>query len=221
VTEAAPPVAELLNLGGRVALMTGASGGVGAGIARRRGEVGAGVVVHYRCDADGAAAVVDTMGSGRKPCDRGMCGAPRSGSAPKRVDSAAPVPRRPLDRAPASPAGVPRDAPPAGCSSLQSVAVPKAPVCRQIQSLAVCCRLRGWTLNPKVEGSNPSRPMTETAWTCGPGPNAHLSFRDAVSQRTLPLRLLADRLGDGELPRQVAPATMIIRIVAGGVEAFD
>ena len=63
MTEAAPPVAELLNLGGRVALMTGASGGVGAGIARRRGEVGAGVVVHYRCDADGAAAVVDAMGA--------------------------------------------------------------------------------------------------------------------------------------------------------------
>jgi hypothetical protein len=34
VTEAAPPVAELLNLGERVALMTEASGGVGAGIVR-------------------------------------------------------------------------------------------------------------------------------------------------------------------------------------------
>ena len=28
-----------------------------------RGEVGAGVAVHYRCDADGAAAVVDAMGA--------------------------------------------------------------------------------------------------------------------------------------------------------------
>jgi NAD(P)-dependent dehydrogenase (short-subunit alcohol dehydrogenase family) len=46
--------------------MTGASGGVSAGIARRRGEVGAGVVVHYRCDADGAAAVVDAMGAGSR-----------------------------------------------------------------------------------------------------------------------------------------------------------
>ena len=63
MTEAAPPVVELLNLGGRVPLMTGASHGVGAGIARRLGEVGAGVVVHYRCDADSAAAVVDAMGA--------------------------------------------------------------------------------------------------------------------------------------------------------------
>ena len=43
--------------------MTGASGGVGSGIARRRGEVGAGAVVHYRCDGDGAVAVVDAMGA--------------------------------------------------------------------------------------------------------------------------------------------------------------
>jgi NAD(P)-dependent dehydrogenase (short-subunit alcohol dehydrogenase family) len=46
VIEATAPVTELLNLGGRVALMTGASGGVGVGIAGARGEVGAGVVVH-------------------------------------------------------------------------------------------------------------------------------------------------------------------------------
>jgi hypothetical protein len=61
VTEAAPPVAELLNLGGRVALVTGASGGV-AGIrpaprgGRRRGRR------PYRSDADDAAAAVDAMG---------------------------------------------------------------------------------------------------------------------------------------------------------------
>ena len=35
MTEAAPPVAELLKLGGSVALVTEASGGVGAGIVRR------------------------------------------------------------------------------------------------------------------------------------------------------------------------------------------
>ena len=35
MTEAAPPLAELVNLGGRLALLTGASGGVGAGIVRR------------------------------------------------------------------------------------------------------------------------------------------------------------------------------------------
>lgn|GEM_PF-6196258 len=43
--------------------MAGASGGVGAGIARRLWEAGAAVVVRYRSDADGAAAVVDWMGA--------------------------------------------------------------------------------------------------------------------------------------------------------------
>jgi hypothetical protein len=33
--------------------------------------------------------------------------------------------------------------------------VPKAPICRQIQSAAVRCTLRGWTSNPRVGGSNP------------------------------------------------------------------
>ena len=47
-----------------------------------------------------------------------------------------------------------------GCSSLQFVAVPKAVSCRQIQSAAVCCHLRGWTFNPKVAGSIPARPTT-------------------------------------------------------------
>ena len=42
----APPVAALLDLTGRVALVTGASGGVGAGIAGRFAEAGASVVVH-------------------------------------------------------------------------------------------------------------------------------------------------------------------------------
>jgi NAD(P)-dependent dehydrogenase (short-subunit alcohol dehydrogenase family) len=63
VTEAAPPVAELLNFGGSVALVTEASGGVGAGIVRRVVEAGAAVVVHYGSDADGAMAVVDAIGA--------------------------------------------------------------------------------------------------------------------------------------------------------------
>src|SRR2546425_6195950 len=44
-------------------VVTGASGGVVAGIARRVVEAGAAVVVHYRSDADGAAAVVDAIGA--------------------------------------------------------------------------------------------------------------------------------------------------------------
>ena len=47
MTEAAPPVAELVNLGGSVAVVTEASGGVGAGIVRRVGEAVAAVFVHY------------------------------------------------------------------------------------------------------------------------------------------------------------------------------
>ena len=44
MTGAAPPVANLLDLTGRVALVTAGSGGIGAGIARRLAEAGAAVV---------------------------------------------------------------------------------------------------------------------------------------------------------------------------------
>jgi 3-oxoacyl-[acyl-carrier protein] reductase len=43
-----PPVASLLDLDGLVAIVTGASGNIGAGIARRLHEAGASVVVHGR-----------------------------------------------------------------------------------------------------------------------------------------------------------------------------
>jgi NAD(P)-dependent dehydrogenase (short-subunit alcohol dehydrogenase family) len=41
VTDDLPPVGRPLDLAGRVAIVTGASGGVGAGIAGRRAEAGA------------------------------------------------------------------------------------------------------------------------------------------------------------------------------------
>jgi NAD(P)-dependent dehydrogenase (short-subunit alcohol dehydrogenase family) len=63
VTGASPPVANLLDLTGRVALVTAGSGGIGAGIARPLAEAGAAVVVHYRGDARGAQAVVECIGT--------------------------------------------------------------------------------------------------------------------------------------------------------------
>jgi len=62
-TDAAPPVSDLLDLSGRVALVTGASGGVGAGIARRLAEAGAAIAVHYRGDERGATTVVESINS--------------------------------------------------------------------------------------------------------------------------------------------------------------
>jgi NAD(P)-dependent dehydrogenase (short-subunit alcohol dehydrogenase family) len=51
-----PPVASLLDLEGLVALVTGASGNIGAGIARRLHEAGGSVVAHGRRDAPAVAA---------------------------------------------------------------------------------------------------------------------------------------------------------------------
>jgi NAD(P)-dependent dehydrogenase (short-subunit alcohol dehydrogenase family) len=61
MTDAGPPVGRLLDLTGRVAIVTGASGGIGAGIARRFAEAGAAVVVHYRSDEPGAMAAVEAV----------------------------------------------------------------------------------------------------------------------------------------------------------------
>ncbi len=48
-----------IDLSGRRALVTGASGGIGAGVARVLRDAGAEVIAHYRGDPDGAAAVAD------------------------------------------------------------------------------------------------------------------------------------------------------------------
>ena len=55
------PVSNLLNLSGHRALVTGASGNIGRGIALRLAEAGAEVVVHYRQDEDGATRTVDNI----------------------------------------------------------------------------------------------------------------------------------------------------------------
>jgi len=56
-----PHPRDLLDLTGRVAVVTGASQGIGAGIATRFAAAGASVVVHYRRDREAAEAVVGAI----------------------------------------------------------------------------------------------------------------------------------------------------------------
>ncbi len=61
------PVGKLLNLAGKVALVTGGGRGIGAAIAHRLAEAGADVAVHYRSSAEGAHEVVESItGLGRR-----------------------------------------------------------------------------------------------------------------------------------------------------------
>ncbi|MGB6118832.1 MAG: glucose 1-dehydrogenase [Mesorhizobium sp.] len=56
-----PAVSALLDLTGRTAIVTGASGGIGGGIARRFAEAGANVVVHFNGNKAGADAVAASI----------------------------------------------------------------------------------------------------------------------------------------------------------------
>jgi NAD(P)-dependent dehydrogenase (short-subunit alcohol dehydrogenase family) len=56
-----PAVASLLNFRGKVVIVTGSGSGLGGGIARRFGEAGAAVVVHYGQSAEGAQTCADAI----------------------------------------------------------------------------------------------------------------------------------------------------------------
>jgi NAD(P)-dependent dehydrogenase (short-subunit alcohol dehydrogenase family) len=58
---AIPSVTALLDLQGKIALVTGGSGGIGSSIARRLAEAGAAVAVHYRQNVTGAQATAEAI----------------------------------------------------------------------------------------------------------------------------------------------------------------
>ncbi len=62
-TNAISPVARLLDLSGRTAIVTGSSGGIGSGIARRFAEAGASVVCHYHRNRDAAGKIAEQVRS--------------------------------------------------------------------------------------------------------------------------------------------------------------
>lgn len=66
------PVAELLDLRGRMALVTGASGGIGRAIALRLSEAGASVALHFHRNAAAAAELAATIqAQGGRACALG------------------------------------------------------------------------------------------------------------------------------------------------------
>ncbi len=56
-----PATSDLLDYSDKTVIVTGASQGIGAGIARRFAEAGANVIVHYRGSQEGAEAVVQQI----------------------------------------------------------------------------------------------------------------------------------------------------------------
>lgn len=86
---AAPLVRELFDLGGSVALVTGAGSGLGRAIARRFAEAGARVAVHYRSSRDGAEALVSEIAAAGGEARAFAADLAREGEAGRIVDEVA------------------------------------------------------------------------------------------------------------------------------------
>ena len=70
IPESAPAVSKLLDLSGQHALVTGASGNIGRGIALRLADAGAAVVAHYRSDEARVAALAEEIEAAGGQCRR-------------------------------------------------------------------------------------------------------------------------------------------------------
>jgi NAD(P)-dependent dehydrogenase (short-subunit alcohol dehydrogenase family) len=60
-----PDVHHLLSLSGETVLVTGASGNIGRGIARRLAEAGASIIIHYHRDEASATTLAEEIGTDR------------------------------------------------------------------------------------------------------------------------------------------------------------
>jgi 3-oxoacyl-[acyl-carrier protein] reductase len=62
MADSIPSVKELLDFTGKTVVVTGGSGGIGAGIVRRFAEAGANLAIHYRSGKSGATALAKEIG---------------------------------------------------------------------------------------------------------------------------------------------------------------
>lgn len=67
-----------IDMSGKVAVITGATGGIGAGISRRFAEAGATVVIHYRSDEEGGLKLAEELGGSAVGADLASADGPAS-----------------------------------------------------------------------------------------------------------------------------------------------
>jgi NAD(P)-dependent dehydrogenase (short-subunit alcohol dehydrogenase family) len=75
-------------LDGKVALVTGGSGGIGKGLCKALAEAGADVVVHYRSDAAGAAKAAALVAAAGRQCETLQADTSRAAEARALVEQA-------------------------------------------------------------------------------------------------------------------------------------